>query len=262
MNVTVIVTTYNRPFALKKVLNGLAYQVVNAQEIIIADDGSGKETAQVIKEFSRTMPFRVLHIWQEHKGFRAARIRNKAIKASSGDYIIILDGDCIPNRYFIKDHISLAERGYFIQGKRVLIKRQLERQFNHIHANSFGFLCSASLKRHISNSHHILRFPLFPTFKNKRLRGIKGCNMSFFKDDILAVNGFNEDFEGWGREDSELAVRFYNYGLKRKEHTFMAICYHLWHPKPSRDSLKRNDELLRHAINSKAYFCSNGIVKK
>ena len=94
------------------------------------------------------------------------------------------------------------------------------------------------------------------------MHGIKGCNMAFHMSDLLAVNGYNEDFTGWGREDSELAVRLYNLGLKRKEHPFLASCFHLWHEDNQRTRLVENDEILASAIASGTRWCLNGIINK
>jgi glycosyltransferase involved in cell wall biosynthesis len=261
MRVSVIITTYNSPIYLKKVLDGFLYQKIAPHELIIADDGSGNDTAQVIKSFSEISPFPVLHIWQEHKGFRAAKNRNEAIKQSSGDYIILLDGDCVINSIFISDHLYLSEKGFFIQGKRILINNRASIYFTCSHANSYTSLVKMALKGNISNIHHLIRFPFFPAFKSRHIKGIKSCNMSFFKQDILAVNGFNEDFVGWGNEDSELACRFFKYGLIKKVHHFMTLCFHLWHPTNKIVS-EKNKQLLSESIASKEYFCRNGLVKR
>jgi glycosyltransferase involved in cell wall biosynthesis len=243
------------------VLDGFLCQKKAPHEIIIADDGSGNDTAQVIKNFSEISFFPVLHVWQEHKGFRAAKNRNEAIKQSSGDYIILLDGDCIVNCDFISDHLSMLKRGFFIQGKRILINKSTSMDFTSAHANSHTSLVKMALEGKISNIHHLIRFPYFPAFKSRRLKGIKSCNMSFFKQDIVAVNGFNEDFVGWGNEDSELACRFFKYGLMKKVHHFMTVCFHLWHPTNKIVS-EKNRQLLAESITSKEYYCKNGIIKK
>jgi len=261
MKVSVIITTYNNPSFLKKVLDGFLYQKRAPHELIIADDGSGSDTAEVVKGFSEIAPFPVLHVWQEHKEFRAAKIRNKAIKQSSGDYIILLDGDCIVNSSFISDHLLMSEKGCFIQGKRILVNKFATAYFSHAHANSFRSLIKMALTGKISNVHHLIRLPNLPPVKNRRLNNIKSCNMSFFKTDLVAVNGFNEDFIGWGNEDSELACRFFKYGLLKKVHHFMTVCFHLWHPanKVLSDTNKR---ILSESIASKEYFCKNGIFKE
>jgi glycosyltransferase involved in cell wall biosynthesis len=241
-------------------MDGFLCQKEIPHELIIADDGSGTDTAQVIKSFSEIAPFPVLHVWQEHKGFRAAKIRNKAIKQSSGDYIILLDGDCVVNSTFISDHLLMSEKGFFIQGKRILVNRGASATFTHVHANSFVSLTKLALMGQISNIHHLIRLPNIPPVKNSRLDKIKSCNMSFFRQDILAVNGFNEDFVGWGNEDSELACRLFKYGLMKKVHHFMTVCFHLWHPTNKIVS-EKNRQLLSESIASKEYYCRNGLVK-
>lgn len=261
MRISIIITTYNRPDALAKVLEGLRCQTRPADEVIVADDGSGPETAEMICGFMADSPYPLYHVWQEDCGFRAARIRNKAINKSSGEYIVLLDGDCIPGKHFIEDHCLLAKKSYFFQGKRILISRGLSQTFTQADANSALKLLKYFMLWNISNSHHLIRLSFLPAGSSISLRGIRSCNMGFFRKDIFAVNGFNEDFVGWGREDSELAVRFFNYGLKKREHPFMAICYHLWHEENDRTLLEVNDELLRMRIESDSYFCPNGLTR-
>jgi len=246
---------------LVRALEGFSLQERFPDEVIVADDGSGPETAEAVSGFSGGAPFPLLHVRHEDMGFRAGKIRNEAIKKSSGDYIILLDGDCIPERHFVGDHLRLAEKGRFVQGKRVIVGRKASGAFSARDANSFSTLLRQALGFSISNSHHILRMPFFPARRNRRLKGIKSCNMGFFRDDIFAVNGFNEAFVGWGREDSELAVRLFRYGLMRKEHPFSAICFHLWHPARTKDSLPVNDALLEETLKGGGYFCKDGMVK-
>ncbi len=260
MKISLIIATHNDPIALEKVIRGVLRQIRFPDEVIIAEDGLDDATAALVKGFIGVVPFPLLHVGQEHRGFRAAKIRNEAIKRSSGDYIILLDGDCIINRHFVADHMALAEEGYFIQGKRVHVNRSAVERFCHDHTDSPFTLINMAILREISNVHHILRMPFLPSVKNRKLKGIKSCNMSFFREDILAVNGFNEDFVEWGNEDSELACRFFKYGLIKKVHPFMAICFHLWHPtnKTSSDTTRK---LLAATIASKEYVCKNGIIK-
>jgi glycosyltransferase involved in cell wall biosynthesis len=261
MKTSVIITTYNRPDALAKVLEGLRHQTRPADEIMVADDGSGHETLKTLDRFTRLFSLPLYHIRHQDSGFRAAEIRNKAILKSAGDYIILLDGDCIPTAYFIADHLALAEKGCFFQGKRVLIHKGLANRFTPEYTKSTLKRIRYVFSRDISNRHHLIRMPFFPALYPGGLSGIRSCNMGFFREDIFAVNGFNQDFIGWGREDSELAVRFRGYGLKRKEHPFMAICFHLWHEENDKKRLSVNDELLKRTINSNEYTCSNGLVQ-
>lgn len=262
MKISVIVTTYNSPEYLLRVLDGLAVQSRLPDEVLVADDGSGHETTLAVKRFGLGSSFPLKHVWHEDRGFRAAKIRNEAIKASTGDYIVILDGDCVPNRHFVSDHETLAEKGYFVQGKRVLVGKEASQGFDAGDANSGTRLLSLLLSGKISNSHHIVRLPFLPARKGVWLRGIKSCNMGFFREDLLAVNGFNESFTNWGREDTELAVRLFRYGLRRKEHFFIAVCYHLWHPSYPRENLMESERILEKTMKSTEYFCPNGIVKR
>jgi glycosyltransferase involved in cell wall biosynthesis len=260
MKLSVIVTTYNRPDALKKVLEGLYAQTRLPDEILVADDGSGPGTGAMLRAFkNRTGPV-VVHIWQKDLGFRAARARNKAVAASSGDYLVFLDGDCIPDRHFVSDHLALAKPGCFFQGKRILVDETTSAGFDMADGLSFGRLFFWALSGHLGNPHHIIRIPFFPSLKKgHRLSGIRSCNMGIFRADVVAVNGFNHDFEGWGREDSEFAVRLFKHGLVRKEHSFRAICYHLWHPENSRTRLSDNDRLLEAAMVADTSVCRNGL---
>ncbi|MBN1849833.1 MAG: glycosyltransferase family 2 protein [Deltaproteobacteria bacterium] len=261
MRTSLIITTYNRPDALIKVLESVKIQTRFPDELIIADDGSGTETSKAIVEALSGAPFPYEHVWQEDLGFRAARIRNQAIKKSTGDYIILLDGDCIIPKKFIMDHIQLANEGFFFQGKRIVITQAFTPYFNCDHANAVSKLIPLFFSKKISNAHHLIRIPWFPGITSRDLKGIKTCNMGFFKKDMVAVNGFNEDFIGWGREDSELAIRFFHYGLKRKSHPFMAVCFHLWHCEQNRNMLQVNDDLLERSKASNEYFCTNGLEK-
>lgn len=247
--------------ALQKVVESIMVQDCLPCEVLIADDGSGEETAQVINELSEGAPMPVLHVWQEHRHFRAAKIRNEAIKKSAGEYIVLLDGDCVVNRHFIADHALLAQKGCFVQGKRVLVGRDAVGAFDCIQANSISALLRLTLEGKLSNIHHLIRFPSFVSFTDRKLTGIKSCNMGFFRRDIEAINGFNEDFVGWGNEDSDLACRFFKFGLVKKTHPFMAICFHLWHPT-NKIINNENKHLLLETIASSNYYCANGLYKQ
>lgn len=246
---------------LIKVLEGFLYQKEAPCEIIIADDGSGRDTEDLIRKLAAQFSFPLLHVWQENKGFRAGKIRNSGIVRASGDYIILLDGDCVVDRNFISDHLSLAEAGCFVQGKRILVGKNAVEYFDCHKANSFPALWKMAMTGRISNSHHIMRLPFAMSIRDRRLKGIKSCNMGFYKQDVLAVNGFNEDYIGWGNEDSDLACRFYKYGLIKKTSPLRAICFHLWHPT-NKASGDLNKKLLDKTISSDTYFCDNGIFKK
>ena len=263
MKVAVIVSTYNRPDALVKVLDGLLSQTHLPDEIIVADDGSTTETASVLKRYLSGMRVvQIKHVWQEDKGFRLACIRNKAILATDSTYLIFLDGDCIPERHFVEDHLDLAENGHFFQGKRVIVEQQATERFTFSDTCKKLKLLKLVATSQISNCHHIFRLRKFPSYTTQKMSGIRGCNMGFFKEDLVSVNGFNTEFTGWGREDSEIVVRLYRYGIKRKEHPFRAICYHLWHLENKNEDVVKNDQRLKETQDSDTYFCRKGITDK
>lgn len=256
--VAVIVSTYNAYEYLAKVLDGYLAQSRPADELIIADDGSDHRTAEVASAFASKAKFPIRHIRHEDLGFRLAKIRNEAVKASYAEYLIFTDGDCVPHRRFVEDHIRIMKTGYFVQGKRMLVSKETSESFVYPRLEKLVKMC---LKGQVTGAHHLLRIPGM-TVRKKGLVGIKGCNFAVYRKDFLAVNGLNEDFVGWGREDSELAVRLFKYGLKRKNAPFSAIMFHLWHEEHEKESLSENDKLLAEAIKSSHFYCKNGIYKE
>ena len=257
MKISLIITTFNWPESLLLVLESIRHQSLMPDEIIIADDGSNESTRKLISSFNKQFDLNILHSWQEDNGFRVAKSRNKAILKSSGAYIILIDGDMVLDPRFVKDHIGCSEPGYFIQGSRVLLsKKETQKALSEKNIN-FSFFSSELKNRKNSIRSKILSL-IFSNKKN-HLRGIKSCNMAFYREDCININGFNNDFEGWGREDSEFVVRMMNSGMKRKNIRFCAIQYHLWHDENNRESLKINNLMLEAAINKKLLWCENGI---
>jgi len=257
MKLTLIITTYNWPEALLLVIKSIRYQSILPDEIIIADDGSNDKTKDLIANSNKKYGLNIIHSWQEDVGFRAARSRNNAIFKSSGDYIIIIDGDTILNTNFVRDHILSSEPGYFVQGSRVLLSKNKTKKILAEKKINFSFF-SLGLKNRKNSIHSKLLSSIFSK-KTKHIHGIKSCNMAFHKKDCIDINGFNNDFEGWGREDSEFVVRLINSGVKRKNIRFNAIQFHLWHNENSRISLVKNDAILDDAIINRNQWCNNGI---
>ncbi|SVB25310.1 uncharacterized protein METZ01_LOCUS178164 [marine metagenome] len=259
MRVSVIITTYNRPDALLLVLQSIESQTKLPEEVIIADDGSDDNTEKLITNYQESSSLNIIHSWQEDKGFRAAKSRNKAIAISNFEYIVLVDGDMILHPKFIQDHLDNAEPGYFIQGTRVLLTQKRTQQALNNSTGNFSFLSRGIRNR--KNAIHSNYFSKLLSKKKNYIKGIKTCNMSFYKEDCLNINGFNNDFEGWGREDSEFAVRLLNSGINRKNVRFNMIQFHLWHKEATRDSLGQNDATLHSAIDNHVNWCDNGISK-
>jgi len=256
---SLVITTYNSPETLDLVLRSALLQFEPPCEIIIADDGSTSDTAMLVESYRAAATIPVVHVWQEDLGFRAAASRNKAIAVAKGDYVVIVDGDMLLHRDFIKDHKQMALKGSFIQGSRVLLSQ--ENTASRIATKNI----SVSLfDKGFENRKNAFRFPLLSRFlalKSRSLAGIRSCNMSFFRNDCIRVNGFNEDFIGWGREDSEFAVRLVNSGILRRNVRFSALAGHLGHRENPRQSLADNDRILEQAIAGKLTTCPNGIDK-
>jgi len=257
MLVSIIITTYNRPDALLLVLKSLEKQSNKILEVIIADDGSGNETKEAINKFQESTSLKVIHSWQENLGFRAAMSRNKAIVLSNAEYIILIDGDVVLHESFVQDHINNSEKGFFIQGSRSLLTKKTTQDALQKKRLYFSFFSKGVINRkNVIHSNFLSQLFLK---KSKYLKGIKTCNMSFFKQDCININGFNNDFVGWGREDTEFAVRLINNGILRKNLRFNAIQFHLWHIISKRQSLAKNDLILKSSINSNSKWCKNGI---
>jgi len=255
--VSLVVTTYNWKEALRLVLASALVQSRLPDEIIVADDGSRPDTGELVDVMAAGSPVPLIHSWQEDQGFRAAMGRNRAIARATGDYIVLIDGDMLLEPHFIADHLAVARPGRFVQGSRVLLAEQRTRQ-----VLAEGVTRIAPLASGIENRKNCIRSrwlsALF-SHAGQGLNGIKTCNFAFWRRDALAVNGFNEEFVGWGREDSEFAARLLNNGIQRYTLKFMATAYHLFHPVQPRDRLPANDDLLARVVSEKTTWCAHGI---
>jgi glycosyltransferase involved in cell wall biosynthesis len=259
LGISLVITTYNWKEALGTVLRSAFRQTELPREIIVADDGSREDTRALIEKLAQESPVPLLHSWQEDLGFRAAESRNKAMSLASGEYVVIIDGDMVLHPDFLKSHRQAARKGYFTQGKRVLLSPDMSQQM--IGRGPFAISALAS---GIKNRFNAVNSPLLSGLFSKKKDGIasiKSCNMGFWMADVVRVNGFNEDFVGWGREDSEFAVRLLNSGVKRQNLAFGGVAYHLHHHENSRQSLAENDAILAQAIENNSIFCPNGIQK-
>lgn len=266
MKVSVVVITYNWPEALERVLDGLARQTTLPYEVIIADDGSGAATAEVIARRAADFPVPLRHQWQDDLGFRAARARNRGIAASRGDYIILLDGDMLVHPQFIADHLMLAERGYFLQGGRLKATPEESRRLLAGGKPVFAPWVKANFDEFDGTRRlYAFRAPWLARWKARSRNGgrVMSCNMSFWRDDLLRVNGFDERMEGYGAEDRELAARLENAGVRRRALKWCALAVHLWHdsrsPPDVDDMSLPNNRLFFATRNEGIRRCERGI---
>lgn len=258
--VSLIISTYNRPDALHVCLDSVFKQTVFPDEIIIGDDGSTHETRLVIEEFQQRKTIPIHHIWHEDTGFRLAKMRNKCIAQTKGEYIIQIDGDVMLHPDFVKDHIAMSEKGCYIKGGRVNLTRHkterickkgcfvpvrwysigiADKRMNCIHALGCAKYLSLRYRKHTSPA--------------------LGCNMSFWKKDLIKINGYDEFYEGWGEEDYDIAYRLLRNGCKKKYMKFSGIQYHLWHEDKFMYNSKRNKQYLDRPIAEKPIFCKIGL---
>jgi GT2 family glycosyltransferase len=259
-SIALVINTYRQPEYLARVLRGVSAQTDRPDELLLAEDDTDAATSTVFEHWAKLKPeIRATHVSQEHNGFRRAKILNEAIARARSDYIVFLDGDTVPHPQFITDHRALAQDAAFVQGHRALIEKEAADYFGL--GNFSADRRKALLTLQLRGLKHAYGWP-FPLKRMREdLRGIRGCNLGIWRRDLVQVNGYNEAFVGWGREDSELAVRLMNSGIRRLDVRGRALCYHLWHPPASRDGLASNDQLLEQAIANRAKHCDLGLDK-
>jgi len=266
MRIAVVVTTYNRPDALRAVLEGYAAQTDDDFDILVADDGSTIETEQVVKQYARRLKNPVAHVWQEDHGFRAAAIRNRAVARTSADYVVFTDGDCVPPPSFVASHRALAERGCFVAGNRVLLSEPFTRRVLAervpIHDWRACQWAGAWMRRDANRLLPLLHRSAQAGFRKaepQRWSGVKTCNLAVWRNDILHVNGLDETYEGWGLEDSDFAIRLLHAGLGHKSGRFFVPVFHLWHRDNDRGNLERNQSRLDQLLSTTRYRAECGI---
>lgn len=262
-NISVIVSTYNRPAELRLVLMALAAQDSDNYEVIVADDGSDERTKQMISAIKPQLPYRLKYIWQPDIGFRVAMARNKAVAEADGDYLIFLDGDSVPSTSFVRRHRQLAEIGWMVAGNRVLLSPEFTQEVLKtelaIYQWSFWKWLFLSRKK-INRARPFFYLPLIP-----RKLGVKSwwkakcCNAAIWKKDFLAVNGFDERYAGWGYEDSDLFIRLIRNGVKRKDGSFAVPIIHLWHQENDRSMIDENRKRLEQILNSDQIIAPQGV---
>lgn len=245
LRASLVLTTYNWPEALRLVLASALEQSVAPAEVIVADDGSGDATAAVVRAFLPRFAARGVflhHVWHPDEGFRAAAIRNRALARAAGAYVLLIDGDCILHPAFVRSHLAFARPNRLVQGTRVLLSESRAARALAAGETRFRFH-EAGIGNRLNALPLGWLSPVVPT-SDDPLSGVRSCNMGFWLDDARRVNGFDERFVGWGREDSDFVARMVAAGVRRRKLKFGGIMYHLWHPERPRDALPANDALL------------------
>ena len=269
LKASVIISTYNQPEWLQKVLWGYENQTESDFEIIIADDGSTSATKDVIDNFIKTTPIKIKHVWQEDEGFQKTKILNKAILQTSSDYLIFTDGDCIPRKDFVETHLRFQKESCFLSGGYFKLPKTISERITK----------SDITKQNCFNLNWLMKYGLKKTFKANKLTsyGFKawflnaftptkatfdGMNVSGWKKDVLDVNGFDERME-YGGEDREIGERLMNKGIRFKQVRYSTICVHLYHERPYKndEALLLNKQIRKQTKKLKTKRTKYGIIK-
>jgi len=249
--VSVVITTYNRSDALLTVLNGLARQTDRNFEVIVADDGSRPEHQSAIIESPVARALHVVHVWHPDVGFTASRVRNRGVAASRGQYIVFLDGDCVPEADFVARHRMLATPGFFVNGSRVMLSPRLTARVltgqEDIRGRSASYWLRQRLMGHASKLSGLLRLPDGPMRIKREFswKGIRSCNFGVWRTDFERVNGFDESFVGWGHEDADFVLRLHHSGVARKNGFCATEVFHLWHQEAARNQESHNAAVVK-----------------
>jgi len=261
INCSICVSTYNRPDALRLCIESILKQSHLPDEIIIGDDGSGSETAELISAFQKKSPIPIVHIWQQDIGYRLAACRNKSFVAAKGEYILQIDGDLVLHKHYVADHLRIARQGTFISGSRVLLTAEytqkviIEKKFKK----------PSLFSKDISKRYNAIYSNLLSAINYRIQRGkeqhkyVLGANMAFYRADLVRINGYDENFGGWGKEDNNIAIRLCNAGVAIRFLKFGGIVYHLYHDGEKNNNVNANEILLQDAIRSNTTFVSNGM---
>ena len=268
-NISIIVSTYNSPEWLEKVIWGFSAQTYKNFEVVIADDGSTKETANLIEKLQSQVAFPIKHIWHEDNGFQKTIILNKAITETSADYIIMTDGDCIPRKDFVEVHEKLRKPNIFLSGGYHKLSMDLSKLISKediLSGNCFNvdWLVSHGMKKSFKNN-KLNSFGFksdFLNFITPTTPSWNGHNSSVWKKDILAVNGFDERME-YGGEDRELGERLVNKGIKGKQIRYSTTCVHLDHARGyvNEKALAINKQIRENTKDTKSVWTEFGIKK-
>lgn len=234
----------------------LQQQTFKNFEVVVADDGSSPECLQEIERISHEVSFPVQHVWHEDMGWRKDIILNKAVVASKGDYLVFLDGDCIPDKHFVKDHYDLRKKGFAIGGRRVQLTQKISDMLTPELVEK-GVLRKKFLSLLFSKERHsenVMRIPLW--FRNlfgvgKPKKGLLlGCNFGIYKCDLLQVNGFDERYLAPATgEDTDLEARLNRVGIYVLRYSFICRVYHRKHqrteldPDPNAPIFEENNRL-------------------
>ena len=261
MQVTIIISYYKALTNLKLILKALNFQSNNSFEVIISEDDQNEETVSFLKNNKSQYNFPIEHIYQkEDAGFRKNVMLNRAIIKAKNDLLVFIDGDCIPNKHFVKEYINNSEKAKILTGRRVMLGKKTSKSL----INSFSLDKLNLLSLIFSDTKKVKEAIYFPYFKLfYKQRGLCGCNWGILKEHIMLVNGFDEDYQNPGvGEDTDIEWRLKQSGFKMKSVKNKAIVFHIYHPRIySASAVKINYDIFQERKKANSIRCSNGIEK-
>ncbi len=269
IDTSIIISTYNSPFWLEKVLYGYNNQTYRMFEVVIADDGSTSETAELLERIQKEVFYPIVHVWHEDNGFQKTKILNKALEKCQAPYILMSDGDCIARKDFVEVHVKYRVEGHFLSGGYFKLPMNISEAIAKEDIYTERCFDISWLRKHGLKSSFKNRKLTSGPIKSAILNAItptkatwNGHNASAWKDDILSVNGFDERMQ-YGGEDRELGERLMNKGIKGKQIRYTAVTLHLDHPRGyvKEEMILKNRTIRDETKASKSVWTDFGIVK-
>lgn len=259
VNLTLIISYYKALDNLKLILKALNNQSNTNFEVILSEDDSNPETISFIEENRDSYAFFINHLYQKKdKGFRKNMMLNRCIEASKSEFLVFIDGDCVPHKHFVKQYLKNAEENYILWGRRVMLGEKISaNSLKKLSLNKFNFLSLLfSNSRKIKDGIYSPNYSLSFTEK-----GMKGCNWGIQKQHLIAINGYDEDYIRAGvGEDDDIEWRLKENGLQKKSMKNKAIVYHLHHPRTySNEGVDKNNDLLNTKKKLNHIRCLNGL---
>jgi len=259
VRIALVVTTWERPDALECVLRSACGQSRPPDELIVADDGSGPATRELVAGWAHRAKFPVLHAWQPRAGWRACRARNLAVSRAEADYVVAVDGDMLLDRNFLADHEYAARPGCWVQGCRLPLGPAATLRCLAQAGPGFVPRPRDTDLRHLPQAIRLPRLSRLFTLAANAFVAVKGCNQGFWRDDLVRVNGWDEAFAGWGPEDKELCARLTHAGLRRRTLLFAGLAWHLHHPPSPRHAAGSGHALLARTRAVRRTRCETGL---
>ncbi len=267
MRVSAVIPCYKRPDTLRKTLLSLCAQSYVVDETVVTDDGSGDEILLMLRELAPSLKFPVKYVNHADLGFRASKTRNNGIRVATGDFLVFSDHDLVFTKNYVKTFVDNARRGEFLVSWPVRLTREQTELVTDemILSASVGSVVTPEQWESVGKQrrkdlfyrllHRLGLRPIGPKLRS----GV----FAAFREDLVAVNGFDEAYKGWGNEDDDLGWRLHRFGVKGRNATTSEVAIHLWHPandgaaranlayyRKRIAEIKKGDYLCRYGINN------------